>query len=102
PRVQPRSAAMRDAIARAATRRGWSRITGPSLTSAGGTRVVLPAPGAAVITAARHRLTSATMSSRKGSIGRGSIRSPAEAGEGPAEAGHYPVSEIAEPAHGDA
>ena len=41
----PRSAAMRRAMARAATRRGCRRMTGPSATSAGGTRVVLPAPG---------------------------------------------------------
>ena len=35
---------MRRAMARAAIRRGCSRMTGPSSTSAGGTRVVLPAP----------------------------------------------------------
>ena len=32
-------------------------MTGPSSSSAGGTRVVLPAPGAAVTTAARDRRT---------------------------------------------
>src|SRR5580765_4229971 len=79
PSVQPRSAAIRAAIARAATRRGWSRITGPSASSAGGTRVVLPAPGAAVITAARDRRTRSTISSSRGSIGSG-ITSGADAG----------------------
>src|SRR2546422_765743 len=43
----------------------------PSLLKhAGGTRVVLPAPGAAVTTTARDRRTSATMRSMNGSIGR--------------------------------
>ena len=45
------------AIARAATRRGCSTITGPSAASAGGTRVVLPAPGAAERTSARRART---------------------------------------------
>src|SRR5437899_2579667 len=70
PRVQPRSWAMRAAIARAATRRGCSRMTGPSASSAGGTRVVFPAPGAAVTTAARDRRTVSRIESRNGSIGR--------------------------------
>jgi len=73
PSVHPRtapSAAMRDAIARAATRLGCNRMTGPSPTNAGGTRVVLPAPGAAMTTTARDRRTSATMRSMNGSIGR--------------------------------
>src|SRR5689334_16211178 len=73
PSVQPRSSAMRAAIARAATRRGWSRMTGPSATSAGGTRVVLPAPGEATTTAARARRTSSTIESMYGSIGSGLI-----------------------------
>ncbi len=64
PTVQPRSAAIRLAIARAATRRGCSSSTGPSAVSAGGTRVVLPAPGAAVTTSARRSRTSPTMRSR--------------------------------------
>ena len=42
------------AIERAATRRGCSSSTRPRRTSAGGTRVVLPAPGAAVTTTARR------------------------------------------------
>src|SRR6185295_8344918 len=46
-------------------------MTGPSGRSAGGTRVVLPAPGAAVITAARDRRTRSTIWSRNGSIGSG-------------------------------
>src|SRR5580692_6803140 len=71
PIVQPRSSAMRAAIARAATRRGWSRMTGPSANSAGGTRVVLPAPGAAVTTTARDRRTRSTIWSTYGSIGSG-------------------------------
>ena len=54
PTVQPCSIAIRLAIARAATRRGCRRISGPSAASMGGTRVVLPAPGAAVTTAARR------------------------------------------------
>ena len=61
------------AIARAATRRGCSRMTRPSPTSAGGTRVVLPAPGAAVTTTARDRRTRSTIASRNGSIGRGTM-----------------------------
>src|SRR5437016_1750202 len=71
PIVQPRSSAIRWAIARAATRRGWRRITGPSATSAGGTRVVLPAPGGAVTTTARDWRAASTISGTKGSIGSG-------------------------------
>src|SRR5581483_9936726 len=48
-------------------------MTGPSALSAGGTRVVLPAPGAAVTTAARARRTSRTMASTYGSIGSDAI-----------------------------
>ena len=70
PIVQPRSAAMRVARLRAATRRGWSTITGPSTASAGGTRVVLPAPGAAVTTTARESRTLARMSGIAESMGR--------------------------------
>ena len=54
PSVQPCSSAMRRAMARAATRRGCSTNTRPASISAGGTRVVLPAPGAAISTAARR------------------------------------------------
>ena len=42
--------------------------------SAGGTRVVLPAPGAAVTTTARERRTAVAMSSRYGSMGSGRMR----------------------------
>ena len=70
PTVQPRSSAMRFAIARAATRRGCSSSTRPRSTSAGGTRVVLPAPGAAVSTAARWRSSAARMASSAESTGR--------------------------------
>ena len=48
---------MRRAMARAATRRGCSTSTGPSAASAGGSRVVLPAPGGATTTTARWRRT---------------------------------------------
>ena len=55
------------ATARAATRRGCSRMTGPASTRAGGMRVVLPAPGEADSTTARRRArasrTSATCAS---------------------------------------
>src|SRR5216110_1293724 len=61
---------MRCAIARAATRRGCSSTTGPSSVSAGGTRVVLPAPGCAVTTRARERRTWSTIAGINGSIGR--------------------------------
>ena len=43
----PSLLAIRRATARAATRRGCSRMTGPASSSAGGMRVVLPAPGEA-------------------------------------------------------
>src|SRR3954471_12615638 len=71
PSVQPRSAAIRAAMARAATRRGCNSTTGPSASSAGGTRVVFPAPGAAVTTTARDRRTESTIESRYASIGSG-------------------------------
>ena len=70
PTVQPRSSAIRFAIARAATRRGCSSSTRPRSISDGGTRVVLPAPGAAVSTAARWRSSAARMESRAESTGR--------------------------------
>ena len=55
----PCSAAIRRASARAATLRGCRRITRPSFTRAGGTRVVLPDPGGATMTAAlRSRMVS--------------------------------------------
>ena len=59
-----------------ATRRGWSRKTGPSATSAGGTRVVLPAPGGATSTRARAaRAASRRSRPTCASMGRGeSIR----------------------------
>jgi hypothetical protein len=69
PTVQPCSAAMRRAMARAATRRGCSTMTGPSGRSAGGTRVVLPAPGGATTTSARRARTARTISGRCASIG---------------------------------
>src|SRR5215469_1994802 len=47
-------------------------MTGPSSTSAGGTRVVLPAPGAAVTTSARRSRTRPAIASRWASIGSGS------------------------------
>src|SRR5438552_10816195 len=71
--VQPRSDAMRCAMARAATRRGCSRISGPASMRAGGTRVVLPAPGCADTTTARDRRTCSTISPTNGSIGSDSI-----------------------------
>ena len=46
-------------------------MTGPSAASAGGTRVVLPVPGAAVTTAALFSRTRPTISWIQGSIGRG-------------------------------
>src|SRR5258706_14580446 len=48
-------------------------MTRPSASSAGGTRVVLPAPGEAITTAARDRLTVSRIGSRNGSIGRTGI-----------------------------
>src|SRR5262249_2472119 len=71
PTAHPRSSAMRRAMARAATRRGCSRMSAPSSASAGGTRVVFPAPGGAVTTRARCLRTSATISARRSSIGSG-------------------------------
>ena len=73
PIVHPCSAAMRAARLLAATRRGCRTITGPSTASAGGTRVVFPAPGAAVTTTARESRTLARISGRRGSIGRWAI-----------------------------
>ena len=65
PALVPR--AIRRATARAARRRGCRRMTGPASTSAGGMRVVLPAPGDADSTTARRRAsvsrTSATCAS---------------------------------------
>ena len=74
PIVQPRSAAMRVARLRAATRRGWSTITGPSTASAGGRRVVLPAPGAAVTTTARDSRTLARISGMAEWMGRTRVK----------------------------
>src|SRR6185436_19009415 len=71
PIVQPLSSAMRRAIARAATRRGCSSRTRPRSTSEGGTRVVFPAPGAAVSTAARWRSSASAMRGRYESTGSG-------------------------------
>ena len=70
PTVQPRSSAIRRAIARAATRLGCRSRTRPRSTSAGGTRVVLPAPGAATSTAARWRVSASTIRGRAESTGR--------------------------------
>ena len=75
PSVQPFSAAIRAASDRAARRRGWRTIAGPTSATAGGTRVVFPAPGSAVSTSAPHSLTARTISGRRGSIGSGR-RSP--------------------------
>src|SRR5436190_5866899 len=60
---------MRRASARAATRRGCSRIVRPSSARAGGRRVVFPAPGGATTTAVRARRTWATISLTCSSIG---------------------------------
>ena len=79
PSVQPRSSAIRRAMARAATRRGCSTSTGPSAASAGGSRVVLPAPGGATTTAARCRRTASTTASTCASIGSGSRRTAPQA-----------------------
>ena len=73
PSVHPCSSAIRRAIARAATRRGCSTITGPSAASAGGTLVVLPAPGAALRITARCLRTSLSTWGTYGSIGRSVI-----------------------------
>ena len=77
PSVQPCSSAIRRAIERAATRRGWSRKTGPSATSAGGTRVVLPEPGGATSTAARAPARASRTRPTCASIG--SVAAPAHA-----------------------
>src|SRR5262249_36553710 len=82
--LHPRSSAMRCAIARAATRRGCRRIRGPSAprsssTSAGGIRVVLPAPGCAETTTARDRRRCSTISPMNGSTGSDSLGSDANA-----------------------
>ena len=71
PTVQPCSLAIRRAMLRAATLRGCSTMTGPSTASAGGTLVVLPAPGAAVTTTARDSRTRARISAKNGSMGSG-------------------------------
>src|SRR5439155_21959908 len=71
PIVQPLSNAMRRVSARAATRRGWSRIVRPMAVSAGGMRVVFPEPGGATTTANRSRRACATISSTCASIGSG-------------------------------
>jgi hypothetical protein len=46
-------------------------MTGPPATSAGGTLVVLPAPGAAVITTARDFVSAALIAGMKASTGSG-------------------------------
>src|SRR4051794_22979144 len=69
PIVQPRSIAIRRASARAATRRGCSRIVRPIAARAGGMRVVLPDPGGATITALRCARTWAAISATCASIG---------------------------------
>src|SRR4051812_22814143 len=71
PMVQPRSDAIRRASARAATRRGCSRMVRPIDASAGGMRVVFPDPGGATITALRCARTWATIASTCSSIGSG-------------------------------
>jgi hypothetical protein len=62
---------MRAAIDLAATRRGCSRTTRPASTRLGGTRVVLPAPGAAMTTAARAIRNASRIASIYPSIGSG-------------------------------
>src|SRR5579859_2639472 len=67
---------MRRAAARAASRRGSSRRTrfdpgSPASSTAGGTRVVLPAPVGARSTAAPCRHSAAVSSGSTGSIGSG-------------------------------
>ena len=58
---------------RAAIRRGSSTSTSPapSASSAGGTRVVFPAPGGASMTRLRSRVSRETISGTSGSMGRG-------------------------------
>ena len=81
PTSHPFSSAMRTAAARAATRRGWSRITfelsidrSPGARkSAGGSRVVFPAPGSATSTSDRRSRNRAIASGRIGSIGSGTM-----------------------------
>src|SRR5688572_3529062 len=69
---------MRSADARTATRRGWSitrlgcaRDSSPARRIAGGTRVVLPAPGGATSTSDRRRRSASTISGSELSIGSG-------------------------------
>ncbi len=76
PTSSPRSIAMREAAARAASRRGSRRrrrrpcVHGSSR-SAKGTRVVLPAPVGATITALGRPRNAARISGRRSSIGSG-------------------------------
>src|SRR5690606_665233 len=78
--------------ARAATRLGCRTMTRPASTRAGGTLVVLPAPGAATSTAARRRARASRTWSRWASIGRGeSVTCGREA----CRCGTIPVGELA-------
>ena len=74
PTRSPRSSATRRAAVRAASRRGSSTTTSPSTewSSAGGTRVVLPAPGGASTTTAGPSRRAATMRGTTSSMGSGS------------------------------
>ena len=75
PSCPPRSAATRAAAARAARRRGSSTViprppeTSPRSSSAGGTRVVFPAPGGAFNTRAGWAVSDATRASIRSSMG---------------------------------
>ena len=76
PTFSPSVAAMRDAAARAARRRGSSRMRRPPLAqgssrSASGARVVLPAPGGATRTAFGRVASAARSAGSASSIGRG-------------------------------
>jgi hypothetical protein len=72
PTRSPRSSAMRRAASRAASLRGSSTTIFPSIpasSSAGATRVVLPAPGGASSTTVPAARTFVTISGRTASIG---------------------------------
>src|SRR5204863_9407277 len=77
PRRSPRSSATRRAAIRAAKRRGSRTITSPRISerskSAGGTRVVFPAPGGASMTSAELLRSSARISGMTSSIGSADV-----------------------------
>ena len=87
PTFSPSVAAMRAAAARAARRRGSSRMrrlpfAQGSSSSASGARVVLPAPGGATSTALGRSANAARSEGRAASIGRGGTRDIAPPSQG--------------------